>query len=418
MSSSKSLRHGLLALVALAAGLAGASCSSLIGAEEYEDSGEAICEMMSYCYSEQDPSCARRVQQRLELSPRAIRSKWLSQLTDASCLQNCVAARKCLDLEPVCRKKAEECTRREHCCDFLNGTVACDGNCCGARGASCTDDSDCCEGTGGCVQPFGTCGGVICRQLEAKCLNDFDCCSNNCGPDGRCAEICSEIHCTQNADCCVGSCDSGRCTKCKPEGAVCQPGGTNEQACCASPESPLTCVETPDGLSRCGSQAGCMPPGAECVSSDRCCDEAPCVNGLCSKACGLPGAACAEGEQPCCNSECTNGVCAKTCADEGAGCASSLDCCSGVCDAGTCACSDDWCNSDDNCCNGVCIGGACKPPCAPIDCQHSVCKLGAPMDASCGKDCIDQICLQDEYCCCGAWDALCVKLAFELECTC
>jgi hypothetical protein len=418
MCSRKSLRHLLLALLIVASALAASSCSTLIGADDYEDSGQAICNMMTFCYGSSDPNCVRRIHQRLELSPRAMRSKWLSQLSDAACLETCVDARKCLDSLPVCNVEGD-CTRREDCCGFLGGTVDCSTTCCGARGALCGADSDCCPGAGGCVQPFGTCGGVVCRQLDAKCVNDVDCCSNNCSA-GRCEPICSNTFCNKDSDCCSGSCESGACVPCTREGAIC---GQGKLPCCSNPPD-LQCVDTPDGQTRCGTTPGCLPPGAECNDPTRCCSER-CVSGVCSKPCALEGAECGDDKPPCCDGDCSDGVCSRTCKSTGDDCDTSLECCTGVCSADKlCGCSEVSCNSDDNCCTGKCIGGACKPACAPLDCEHSVCALGGPMDVTCGANgsCVEKICANDEYCCCGAWDALCAEAAIALigsgDCAC
>jgi hypothetical protein len=424
MVSAKSFRHLLLALLIALSALAGASCSSLIGAEDYEDSAKAICGMVALCYGDPDPNCARRIHQRLDLSPPTVRSRWLSQLTNAACLESCVAARKCLDLLPICNTGGD-CSRREDCCGFLGGTVGCSSTCCGEPGALCSSNADCCPGAGGCVQPFGTCGGVVCRQLDASCVNDFDCCSKNCGPTGRCEAICSVKHCDKDADCCGGLiCSDKTCTKlgCLLEGEECSPGGA---ACCGDPPG-LGCIPTKDGATRCAT-SDCLPPGVACSRDDYCCSDR-CVGGLCSKPCGLVGAACGDG-MPCCDGECSGGICTQSCSTTGTTCTSSLECCSGVCNDKLCDCSEVVCAKDENCCTGVCIGGACKPACADVDCNNrSVCQLGGPLGSKLSEGsfsacpgmegCVTEVCKQDDYCCCGAWDALCVGLAHTLTQSC
>lgn len=426
----------LLALVTLAA----ASCSSLIGADEYEDSAGAICGMIFVCYGD-DPACKQRVDQRLDQASSSVRSAWLTALTDESCLNTCTAARQCLDLLPVCTQGGA-CNKKEDCCGFLAGQVGCEPpvpgeppRCCRGAGSPCDTDSDCCPSVeGGCSETFGTCGGVVCRAIGQSCVNSFDCCSGVCAGDGKCAESCLDLafECTSDLQCCTGFCDpgSGRCNTppCKPLGTTCAQNGD----CCSEPAN-MQCVPVEDGTRFCMNET-CRPPDVPCTRDDVCCSNR-CVSGKCSKPCAAEGQSC-DGDTPCCDGECQNGICQRACLSQKASCEASLDCCSGVCmfdvEVGgkVCSCSTDVCNTNENCCTGKCIGGACKPSCVPQTCNHSECQLGGPLGqldsggqpvpcpeqsgAPYDPACVQQVCAADEYCCCNAWDAVCVSEAASL----
>jgi hypothetical protein len=328
------------------------------------------------------------------------------------------------------------CSKKEDCCGFLSGEAECESDrCCGSKGLPCKSNADCCPSLG-CDRSYGTCGGVVCRTLGKPCVNPFDCCSGKCGEDGRCATACADdrFDCRTNGDCCSGFCDpaTDRCAPppCITEGGKCPPGGGGN--CCRDP-SALACKSADDGEYRCLGGATCLPPSIECTRSDVCCSQI-CKAGRCSKPCALESAACSA-DQPCCEGECVNGSCARVCVQKGQRCSQGADCCSDVCDLDTqsCSCSDELCTRDENCCTGKCYGGICKPPCVARDCGHSECELGGPLGtidaasgvvspcpASSGQDptCIARVCDEaaggDAYCCCGAWDALCVKLAIQL----
>jgi hypothetical protein len=408
----------LSALVLLSLG-AIASCTSLIGIDDYEGSAPALCGAIAVCYGIEN--CEARVGGRLEQAPSELRADWLRKFSDFSCTSSCSAARRCLDFEPVCAY-AGNCTVPEHCCGFIAGKASCVNDaCCGTRGASCTDSSECCEQD--CSPITGTCGGVICLESGEPCTDGFECCTGICN-DGQCAnEVCKPagLECTSDKECCLDQgliCDplSGRCgiPQCSPVGAPCGAG------CCQG----LFCVPTPapDGiLDICSDCDTGRPLGSICS------DDAECCSGRCDDefklcadaSCPIVGQACGPGND-CCEGLCVDGLCA--CQNEfGAPCQDNDDCCRGRCDqnTGTCACSDDVCGTSEDCCSGSCVANVCALTCAPPEC-HDECKVGAPLDpAACSVPpndaaCIASVCdptTGDPYCCCFAWDDLCVGAA-------
>jgi hypothetical protein len=414
-----------------------ASCSSLIGADDYEDSAEAICGMISVCYGD-DPSCPQRLRDRLSQAPAPVRSQWLTALTDASCLNSCSVARHCLDLIPICAQGGA-CDGDQSCCGFLTGSAKCEGpengkKCCGSLGTSCTDDSECCKSARGCSQATRTCGGVVCRALGKECVNSFDCCSNRC-VDARCVEVCSafKFDCTEDSDCCSGYCDpdARRCATppCKGEGQDCSRGG----ACCKDPLG-MTCqTMVIDQSLRCVTDNTCFPAGVPCERDEHCCSHicvlgvGPDGGGLCSKPCTATGGSCNATDKPCCSGECRSGTCEQICGKSGAACATGAECCSELCKDNACDCSTGACVRDENCCTGQCIGGACKPACGALSCDHSECQAGGRLEhpgennvlvecagtATFDPACVKQVCDEDPYCCCGAWDFLCVTEAAQ-----
>src|SRR5262245_56663885 len=136
------MRAAAFALLSLSLLLA-ASCSSLIGADDYQDSAGAICGMVSVCYGE-DQKCVDRTRTRLDSASPNVRSKWLTALSNDECLSGCTAARTCLDLIPMCNVRGT-CTKKEDCCGFLAGEAECETTrCCGAKGLPCKTNADCC----------------------------------------------------------------------------------------------------------------------------------------------------------------------------------------------------------------------------------------------------------------------------------
>jgi hypothetical protein len=112
-----------------------------------------------------------------------------------------------------------------------------------------------------------------------------------------------------------------------------------------------------------------------------------------------------------------------TCHEFDQPCLDNDDCCRGRCDpaSGLCACSEGTCSDDLDCCSGSCKAGVCALSCAPAEC-HDECSAGGPLDSQstvCGAvdidpACVDSVCdllTGDPYCCCFAWDDLCVQAA-------
>jgi hypothetical protein len=412
--------RAVTALLLLAIGTL-ASCTSLIGVDEYEGSAPALCGALAVCYGIED--CEQRIGSRLEQAPSGIRADWLRKFSDFECVSSCSAARRCLDFEPVCAY-AGSCSRAEDCCGFIAGKSDCDGTeCCAKRGASCNDDDDCCDAS--CSPITQTCGGVICVELGEPCINDFDCCTEICdfsSGTGLCSpEVCRPegFECAADFQCCKGlSCGpDGRCTQppCSLPGTPCGTG------CCEG----LSCVAVaqPNGaVDVCSDCDGKYPNGTICELDTECCsgrcdDEYK----LCADAsCPILGEACSPGND-CCEGLCEGEVC--TCHEFDQPCLDNDDCCRGRCDlaSGVCACSEGTCSDDLDCCSGSCKAGVCALSCAAPEC-HDECTAGGPLDSQsvvCGAvnvdpACIDSVCDEltgDPYCCCFAWDDLCVQAA-------
>jgi hypothetical protein len=113
---------------------------------------------------------------------------------------------------------------------------------------------------------------------------------------------------------------------------------------------------------------------------------------------------------------------------DGFGCTFPSDCCSGICDGGTCGtpgCADygQACSNADGCCGGSCNGSAtcvwkCLTGSGDFGCFSDVCATSLqPLDPSCGVsdpgwvdgECVEAVCAEDPYCCCTAWDGMCVS---------
>jgi hypothetical protein len=107
----------------------------------------------------------------------------------------------------------------------------------------------------------------------------------------------------------------------------------------------------------------------------------------------------------------------------GAACKANGDCCNGMCQNGTCAshCSNDYCTAPSDCCTGMCMHGSCLPQCNATTC-HDECSEGGPLpgmgETPCPLEnttCVDAVCAMDSYCCCGAWDTLCISHVAALQ---
>jgi hypothetical protein len=154
------------------------------------------------------------------------------------------------------------------------------------------------------------------------------------------------------------------------------------------------------------------PPGAD--------------SGVCSTAMCLPeGVSCVAG-LPCCSGHCdpTFHKCAMGCAAAGMACTVDGECCSGGCSGGVCKqqCSNAYCTVGSDCCTQTCLHGTCLPDCAPSTCNHDLCteggplpKAGSPPCANADPTCVAAVCNLDPYCCCGAWDTLCISHVAGLQ---
>ncbi len=375
------------------------SCTSFLGVDEYNDSVGDLCELVDACYNL--PNCTSHVGDSLDSASGTQRTSWLVAFSDQGCLLKCTAARKCLNIEPVCDTVGQSCQVDEECCGFLSGQSACDldqSRCCRPQGVPCTksgpDDlvGDCCNSLL-CDQNSGTCGGVICRGVGQFCRNDFDCCTNSCQGFVCAPNACVNdgAACDDETPCCSGVCGpSGRCA-CVPVGGVCAGDGD----CCQTPTETI-CDPAPNGGGTvCQDAGGCFPDEFECQVDGDCCSQ------YCD-----PGRL----------------VCGQPCLTAGKGCQANEECCTGQCGPdGLCACSPEICTTSTDCCSvtpgqndGKCYGGACQPACVPAVC-HDECESGPPLDPkTCttgvnDPSCINAVCAADPYCCCSAWDQYCIN---------
>lgn len=393
LALGRALAGASLAVLALSLG---PSCSSLLDIDDYEDAGGALCDLLGRCYAKTGlPGCEGRLDDRLDQAESEPRSAWLQRFADQRCLENCTAARGCLDLSPVCGALGEACARREDCCGFTKGRADCDAKrskCCVPRGVPCSSNADCCAGAGACelalAEGYTTCGGVVCSTPGKACANGFDCCTGVCDATGKCAETpCGDdgFECTTGAACCSGYCGpSGRCEPppCALRGAPCEVDGD----CCTElcyrpdPSQPGVC-----------SEGGCFPNGFDCASDTQCC----------SHHCDLTYFRCGL----------------ESCKTLGEACESGLECCSGGCSGGVCSlCSTELCQIDADCCTGSCEGGKCVAGSCSEPACHPVCEEGPPLDDGCDHvgACAADVCAAHPICCCSGWDAICVALAAGL----
>ena len=413
-----------------------ASCSSLLGVDDYHDSASEICNLLGPCFGITD--CQRTVSASLTGTTAGVRSEWLRALSDKRCLDSCKAARRCLDLHPLCSDVGESCERKDQCCGFLSGGADCRAKgasqnndagtpdassadagssgptrCCKSEGASCQISSDCCEGS--CDQHTGTCG-KPCRPAKDTCQDNYECCTKICRDDGSGNSTCSEDVCVElgsvcaiDADCCQGAkClpaqdNRTRCgfpPECRATDLPCEKGVSGEDCCTVDPNTSqaLNCLQVLDPLlSPTGASGVCRPSDNQCFPNDY-----PCVK-----------------DANCCENYCDPqlGRCGTPCKTALASCASGSECCSQSCNANNaCDCSNDKCKIDADCCSTNCVGGVCGALCATNPgCDHDECIPGGPLNAAAclvtgakaDSNCVDTVCKADKYCCCVAWDAVC-----------
>jgi hypothetical protein len=148
------------------------------------------------------------------------------------------------------------CSDTQPCC---TGTLCQSGSCCADQGQGCTQDSDCCG---------GSCTNGICQTLCAignSCGEAELCCTGQrCFRGGCCIDDFQT--CTQDADCCSGSCVGGACTQ----------GCNDAFDGCGTPGSRPCC----SGLSCSLNNTCCRDPGQACTFTNECCTGV-CTNGFC-----------------------------------------------------------------------------------------------------------------------------------------
>lgn len=358
-----------------------ASCTSLLGLDDFESASGELCDLLDTCYA--DPTmqdCKQRLDTLLRTADVETRTSWLVVFGDQHCLGSCTDARGCLDAAPVCH--AGSCGRREECCGFLRGHADCVGaRCCAPRGIECLTDADCCEGAGDCDKDTRTCGGTVCLEGGSSCV--------------------------LNAQCCTGICKNGACAD-----EICVEDGFS----CDGPED--CCNQACDATGHCNVPPTCQPIAGACMQDADCCGDLACDLGVCAVPICFPTNSECIVDADCCSNHCdpTYSVCGFECAPTGSFCSGNAECCTGVCDDGECggACSTAYCMVDADCCSDHCVLGTCAAVCIPSLCDHDVCHIGGPLDGGkCADDaaCVTAVCAEDPYCCCGAWDAVCVAEA-------
>jgi hypothetical protein len=364
------------------------SCTSVLNLDQYANVAEEMCSLLDRCYARsENVNCQPILEGHLNAADSSVRTEWLAGFTSYSCLDSCSAGRRCLDIEPLCTF-AGACSRRQDCCGSLEGHADCKaGACCNTRGSGCAKDSDCCAGAGACDPVNHTCGGTHCVEASQACELDAECCT----------KICKDHFCSR--------------TTCNPDKFEC----SVDQDCCSSFCDPTShaCAEPPT----------CVMAGESCTVETDCCAGQRClfapgaIVGQCAAStCGVADLDCATDDQ-CCSGHCDPSFffCSAACAYQGSACLGDVDCCLGHCESGTCAgtCSTTYCARNTDCCSNSCVAGVCAAECNPPS-LHSPCAGGGPlaltMDATA---CVDAVCATDPYCCCGAWDDVCVTAAVK-----
>jgi hypothetical protein len=367
------------------------SCAAVLDLDHYQSAAAEMCDLLGRCYEEKDyPACQTRLEGHLSAGLPSARVAWLTQFTNHDCLESCNAGRTCLDIAPLCEVLGAPCEHPRDCCGSLGGHASCETTCCKTRGSACSPSEPCCNSDGACID--FVCGGRPCTEAPDRCAKDEDCCTRIC-KKGRCAAtVCNEdkFQCSVDKDCCSGFCDPGSSLCAAPP--VCAKAGEPcaiETDCC--PET--HCSAAPGTIARACAKADCSLALVDCATDDQCC------SGRCDRA---------------------TFSCAPACTYEGSACGADSDCCAGQCVNGACAgtCSTSSCTASEDCCSGSCVQGTCAAPCSPVS-THDPCTPGGPLARSTDlTSCIDMVCNDDPFCCCGAWDELCVAAALGLKKTC
>ena len=399
----------VLALGAL--GTSATSCRGVVVGKN-EDGVEALCELLERCYGQDAPGCAD-LDARFATAKTSVSDEFLSAVVANKCLDGCSAAKICWDQPPVCTSaedaKASPCSHPQDCCGFTSGLASCDqGTCCVPHAVKCSPTTTCCHGEP-CYSPVpgqpATCGGVPpCTDPGGSCKSNSECCSKKCDTSGVCASknicqpegnICvSKSDCCEDLDCVADPNGGKRCSKgstcsfgsaCAPPSAAggalsCTPN--SQDACCGHPEA---CVADESGLiGVCVdfTQPIVLPDGFECANNENCC------NGFCDKT-----------STPICAQPRTCAVFDPSCYPAGCG-----------------ASNPNACQTDADCCANQCVNGRCT--CGISTC-HSALELGPPIAcpaSTTAASCVDEVCALDPFCCCSAWDELCVQKAVAKGC--
>lgn len=373
----------------------------MLGLDDYGNAGEQLCDLLERCYDKKDfDGCLGRLDTYFDQAPLEAQADWLDKFTTFSCLESCGSGRFCLNIPPLCAPTGS-CEQPRECCGFLDGKASCvKSTCCATRGAACATSKDCCAGAGQCSSEV--CGGIACIEKDKACTKDGECCTKICKKSpgaaptdqGACAAtICQDDKgdCTADADCCNLHCDT-LTSLCAPL-PMC---GKIDAACSIDPDCcPGThCLIASGNLTGMCSAATCSDALVDCSADDQCCSgHCDPIAFFCMPACLGTGTTCAN-EGQCCTGQCENGVCAGTC-------------------------STGFCNQKSDCCgDSDCIAHACTAACNPVA-VHDPCTAGGPIAPTVDNQaCLVAVCGQDPYCCCGAWDDVCVAAAVVDQANC
>ncbi len=368
------------------------SCTAVLNLDGYGNVADEMCSLLDRCYPKSDTvGCLRILEKNLDGATLDARAEWLDSFTRFNCLESCSAGRHCLNVPPLCAL-AGACVRRQDCCGFLDGNATChDKTCCQTRGSKCNDGAPCCPGAGACTE--GICGKIACLASSTDpppaCTADAQCCTRIC-KRGKCARtICEDNNaaCGEDTDCCSHFCD---------------------------PTSKL-CGEPP----KCGAVDTKCTLNTDCCVGTSCVIEAELLEGTCQvSTCSFALVDCSADDQ-CCSGRCDrlSFFCVPACVHEGSMCAGEADCCSGHCTAGFCTgtCSTTSCTQPSDCCGKACVNNVCAAACEPPS-NHTPFTVGGPLGLTATHDgCVDKVCVEDSYCCCGGWDELCVVAAAKLQ---
>lgn len=397
----------LASAVVLGCGTLVAACRDMI-TDDVVDAEAALCDTISACGVEGD-SCDR-LQRFFEKNGEDEWDEYLAHYIEWSCGGGCGSIGVCLDFPPICADAAEPCQTGIDCCYGSTGARSCadSGTCCSAAGVPCETTADCCPlAVGGdpveCFARDGsserTCGGAKpCAFGDVACSEDTPCCGTAQCDEGSCVAVtcvATGESCRGGDTCCEGEdrCEGGVCTppdKCiqNPKDPECcaseTEGCVDSSTCCGA----LECrVDPATGAGQCIDPVSCGPINIECETDEDCCQNDKEIH------CLGPGLV-TSGSEP---RSCKEISCQL---DEGETCTDSFRCCAGLV-----------------CTSNVEGESTCEKACEPGSC-HPIRVFGPPIDltqADCLEEgeaeCVQQICAEDDFCCCVEWDESCIDQA-------
>jgi len=288
-----------------------------------------------------------------------------------------------------------------------------------------------CCGVPGCGDP---CAGSCLVSHTTPFCNDASCCEAVCRFDTYCCDSRWDISCVLSAqDVCGGGCGSLTAGNCFTEHDLpgCERGECCAQVCanedflyCCQIRWDEDCVERAldvcDGeIPRCGRPG---LPGCNIPHESPSCSDATCCDAVCNA-------------DPFCCQQAWDQDCVDRALITAPACDRYRPKCGGEC-AGPCCVPHEgpWCN-DEDCCDTVCLidnfccTGEWDATCALIagqNCQN-LCGFdcGDPKAGSCcaaheneacsDQQCCEDVCDVDPFCCESTWDSVCAQIAIE-EC--